>query len=373
MASVTFSAKRLEDAASARGPPRSARRTRGGSDLGFVELQDPHVPAVVHARSLRTRGRPVARNESLRAKIGMDDGRCEITQSFCVANNGHRSISAPSDTDTTWPPSPPRVSLNRPAERPKTRILVVDDEPPPAPGSRSCFGKRATRSTRPRTARGSRTRRRASARRRGHRPEDAGDGRHRAAHQAARAGPRSAGHRGDGLGDVGRRGQRDARGRRRLPHEAHRLRRADCSRSSARSSGATCASKRRTCAASFASATARASQGLIGASPAMQKVYRVARQVAAAQGDGAHHRRERHRQRASSRSAIHALEPAGQGAVRRRCTARRSPSRSSRASSSGTRGARSPAPTSAASAASSRPTAARCSSTRSARSRRRRR
>ena len=38
-----------------------------------------------------------------------------------------------------------------------------------------------------------------------------------------------------------------------------------------------CASRPRTCAASSASATATGLEGLIGASPAMQKVYRVAR------------------------------------------------------------------------------------------------
>ena len=57
-----------------------------------------------------------------------------------------------------------------------------------------------------------------------------------------------------------------------------------------------CASRPRTCAGSSASATAKGSQGLVGASPAMQKVYRVARQVAGVARDGAHHRRERHRQ-----------------------------------------------------------------------------
>ncbi len=107
-------------------------------------------------------------------------------------------------------------------------------------------------------------------------------------------------------------------------------------------------------------------EGLIGASPAMQKVYRLARQVAAARatvlvtgesgtGKGelarAIHKRARAPPRRSSPS-----------------TAPRSPSRSSRASSSATRRARSPAPIAAASAASSRPTAAPSSSTRSARS-----
>ena len=87
-------------------------------------------------------------------------------------------------------------------------------------------------------------------------------------------------------------------------------------------------------------------EGLIGASPAMQKVYRVARQVAGARatvlitgesGTG----------KGSSRGPSTTRARARKGRSSR-CTARRSPRRCSRASSSGTSGARSRARTSAA-------------------------
>ena len=99
-------------------------------------------------------------------------------------------------------------------------------------------------------------------------------------------------------------------------------------------------------------------QGLVGASPAMQKVYRTARQVAACARDGARSPARAAPAKASSRARFMPLARARRN---RSCrsTAPRSPRRCSRASSSVTKKARSPAPTSVASAASSKPTAAR--------------
>ncbi len=107
--------------------------------------------------------------------------------------------------------------------------------------------------------------------------------------------------------------------------------------------------------------------GLIGASPAMQKVYRTAKQVAGARatvlitGESGTGKGELAR----------AIHQQGARAPRRpssRCTAPRWSSRCSRASSSATSAAPSPARTSGASGASSKLTAARSSSTRWARS-----
>ncbi len=125
-----------------------------------------------------------------------------------------------------------------------------------------------------------------------------------------------AGDRRDGVRRRVERRSRDARGRPGLPHEADRLR---CARRRDRArdrASRTCASRRRTSGGSCASATAKASAGSSARARAMQKVYRVARQVAASRatvlitGESGTGKGELAR-------AIHSARPARRQTVRR--------------------------------------------------------
>ena len=107
---------------------------------------------------------------------------------------------------------------------------------------------------------------------------------------------------------------------------------------------------------------------LIGAAPAMQKVYDLIGKGRQDRRDDPHHRRDGNRQGGGGPDHPPA-EPAQ--AASRSCPSTAAPSRrtSSRASCSATSEAASPAPTGSTRATSSGPTAARCSSTRSRRCR----
>ena len=106
--------------------------------------------------------------------------------------------------------------------------------------------------------------------------------------------------------------------------------------------------------------------GVVGRSRPMRDLCQMIETVAPSARDGAHHRRDRHRQ-GSDRARHPPDQPAPRSIGSSRSTAARSPRRCSRPSSSAMRAARSPAPSPRARAASNRPTAARSSSTKSAR------
>ena len=119
------------------------------------------------------------------------------------------------------------------------------------------------------------------------------------------------------------------------------------------------------CTPRTSGASARPTE-LIFAGAAMAPVRALVRAGGADAGDGAAHRRERDGQGARG-AGDPRLEPPARRAPSSRCTARRSPRRSSRASCSATSAAPSPARPRRARGGSSWPTAARSSSTRSAR------
>ena len=144
--------------------------------------------------------------------------------------------------------------------------------------------------------------------------------------------------RGDGLRDG--RGRRAGDAGRRAPLPAEAARRGDAARDGARggASGSRSSGTNRELHAALDKAFAF--PGILGETPAMQRVFDVMNQVRRHGRDGADPRRVGHGQGAR-RAGAPPLGPAAQRAVRRRSTARRWRRACSRASSSATSAARS--------------------------------